>query len=46
MIQEFIAAVRQNREPSVTGLDGYRAVELAMAAYDSIKTGQPVKLQE
>ena len=46
MIQEFVAAIRQNREPGVTGLDGYRAVEIAMAAYESIRTGQPVKLQE
>jgi predicted dehydrogenase len=45
MVSEFVAAIRQNRAPSVTGLDGYRAIEIALAAYQSIKTGQPVKLQ-
>jgi len=44
MISEFITAIRQDRIPSVTGLDGYRAVEIALAAYQSVKTGQPVKL--
>lgn len=45
MVSEFIASIRQNRPPVVTGLDGYRAVEIALAAYQSIDTGQPVKLQ-
>ncbi|MCE1255408.1 MAG: Gfo/Idh/MocA family oxidoreductase [Anaerolineae bacterium] len=44
MVKEFITAIKQNRAPLVTGLDGYKAVEIALAAYQSAQTGQPVKL--
>jgi predicted dehydrogenase len=44
MIDEFIACIRENRVPCVDGMDGYRAVEVALAAYESDRTGQPVKL--
>ncbi len=44
MIEEFVAAIREGRPPAVTGEDGYRAVEVAMAAYRSAETGHPVKL--
>ncbi len=44
MVKEFVAAVEQHRAPLVTGLDGYKAVEIALAAYESAQTGQPVKL--
>lgn len=45
MISEFIAAIRDGREPKVTGVDGLRAVEVVIAAYDSARTGQPVQIQ-
>lgn len=44
MINEFIAAIRENRQPAVTGYDGYKAVEIALAVYRSAESGQPVKL--
>lgn len=44
MITEFVNAIRENRAPAVTGLDGLRAVEVALAAYESDRLGQPVKL--
>lgn len=44
MINEFAAAIREQRTPLVTGEDGYRALEVALAAYKSIESGQPVKL--
>jgi predicted dehydrogenase len=44
MVNEFAAAIRENREPLVTGYDGYKAVEIALAAYRSIESGQPVSL--
>ena len=44
MIDEFVAAIREEREPRVTGLDGYRAVEVVLAAYESAAIGQPVRL--
>ena len=43
MIDEFAAAIREEREPCVTGLDGHRAVEIVAAAYESARTGQPVR---
>ena len=44
MIGEFITAIRDDRPPCVTGLDGLRAVEAVVAAYELIQTGQPVVL--
>lgn len=44
MLQEFINAVHEGREPLVTGYDGLKAVEVAMAAYKAAETGKPVKL--
>jgi predicted dehydrogenase len=44
MLEEFVAAIREQRPPAVTGEDGYRAIEVALAAYQSAATGQPVKL--
>lgn len=44
MLADFVAAIRDDRPPFVTGLDGYRAVEIALAAYQSAATGQPVRL--
>jgi predicted dehydrogenase len=35
MIAEFLAAVKENREPLVTGEDGLAALEVALKAYDS-----------
>ena len=44
MLEEFVAAIREDRPPSVSGLDGYRALEVAHAAYASAQSGQPVRL--
>ncbi len=44
MVRDFIQAIRENRPPRVTGMDGYRATEVALAAYESDKLGQPVRL--
>jgi predicted dehydrogenase len=44
MINEFVSAVREDRPPAVTGLDGFKAVEVTAAAYESAKTNQPVIL--
>lgn len=45
MLEEFVAAIREQRPPKVTGEDGYRAVEIALAAYESAELGQPVRLR-
>lgn len=44
MIEEFVAAIREDRAPAITGEDGLKAVEVVIAAYQSAETGQPVKL--
>jgi len=44
MIAEFVAAIAQDRAPAVTGYDGYKAVEVALAAYRSAQLGEPVRL--
>ncbi len=45
MVSEFVAAIRENRSPRVTGVDGLRAVEATLAAYESVRTGQTVQIQ-
>lgn len=44
MMNEFAASIRENRAPSVTGYDGYKALEIALAAYRSAETGAPVSI--
>ncbi len=44
MLSEFIAAVREQRLPAVTGEDGLRAAQIVTAAYESAASGQPVKI--
>ena len=44
MIDHFAAAVRGEAEVLVTGADGLRATEIALAAYRSAAAGQPVAL--
>lgn len=44
MIAEFIASIRENRAPSVTGEDGLKAVAVTLAAYESAQAHQTVTL--
>lgn len=44
MINEFVASIRERREPSVTWNDGYQALRVALACYQSAESGQPVAL--
>ncbi len=43
-LQDFIDAIREDRDPMVTGEDGRPAVEIILAVYESARTGQPVRL--
>jgi len=45
MINEFVQAIHEQREPRVTGEDGLQAVRVVEAAYRSLETGQPVKIE-
>lgn len=44
LIKDFAASVAEDRPVSITGDDGMKAVEVALAAYKSRDTGAPVKL--
>lgn len=47
MVSEFVSAICEGREPSVTGVDGLRAVEVVAAAYDfARKAVSQLKVQE
>jgi len=43
-LTDFLGAISERREPLVTGSYGLIAVEVAVAALESLKTGQSVKL--
>jgi predicted dehydrogenase len=42
LLDGFVAAVRAGTDPPVTGEDGVRALEVALAAYESARRGRPV----
>lgn len=44
MINEFVASIREKREPSITWKDGYEALRVALACYESATIGQPVRI--
>ncbi|MGC8991922.1 MAG: Gfo/Idh/MocA family oxidoreductase, partial [Verrucomicrobiia bacterium] len=45
-LEDFVECIRHDRLPSVTGQDGQRAVEAVLAVNTSIRTGQPVVIQQ
>ena len=45
MVSDFVAAIREQRPPRVTGVDGLRAVEATLAAYESVRTGKTVHVK-
>jgi predicted dehydrogenase len=44
LVQDFVEAVDAKRDPSVTGIDGLRAVEVTVAALKSVQSGRMVKV--
>ena len=46
MINDFITAVRESRPPCSSGVDGLKALEVTLAAYQSAKTAQAVRIEE
>jgi len=42
-LQDFVDAIREDREPAVTAEEGRKAVEIIMAIYESGRTGQPIR---
>jgi myo-inositol 2-dehydrogenase/D-chiro-inositol 1-dehydrogenase len=45
-LDEFVAAVREGRAPSVTGRDARRALTLALASIRSVETGSTVRVAD
>lgn len=46
MIEDFVRAIEEEREPRATGLDGLRALEVVLAAYRSVAEKRPVRVEE
>jgi predicted dehydrogenase len=44
MLGEFLAAIRDRRQPSPGARDGLASLEIVMAGYESVRTGQPVRI--
>ena len=44
LIQEFVNAVEEHRQPFVTGEDGLRAVEITIAAYRSAASAKKIRV--
>lgn len=45
MIDEFVASIREDREPSVGWRDGFESLRVALACYASAERGEPVALE-
>lgn len=44
LIKDFVECVEQHRQPSITGKDGLKALEVALAAYESAKIKKAIQL--
>jgi predicted dehydrogenase len=44
MLEEFLASIRERREPAINWQDGYEALRVALAVYDSAQEKNPVRL--
>lgn len=45
LVEDFISSVRNGRDPSITGEDGIKALSVAIAAYNSSKKQEPIKVK-
>ncbi|GGM62187.1 Gfo/Idh/MocA family protein [Microbacterium saperdae] len=43
-IEDFVAAIREGREPAVTGAQALRSLQIVEAVYVSARSGEPVRL--
>ncbi|MEF3313513.1 Gfo/Idh/MocA family oxidoreductase [Paenibacillus sp. GYB004] len=44
MVKSFVDALIEGKASPISGEDGLRSAEVALAGYESVKSGQPVKL--
>ena len=45
LIQDFVKAIREDREPFINGEEGRKSLQLILSIYESARTGKPVKLR-
>ncbi|WP_134682608.1 Gfo/Idh/MocA family protein [Brevibacillus migulae] len=46
LVHDFLDSVRKNEQPKITGEDGLRALEVALAAYQSARELEPVRIEK
>lgn len=46
LIVDFVTMITEDREPSITGFDGLKAMEVALAAYESARLKRPVAINK
>ena len=46
VVQDFVTAIREGREPEVPGREARAAVDIVLAAYESAETGERVRVDE
>jgi predicted dehydrogenase len=46
LIGDFIESIKDERNPSISGLDGLKALEVALAAYKSSRQKEPIQLSQ
>ncbi|MFW5986047.1 MAG: Gfo/Idh/MocA family protein [Halanaerobiales bacterium] len=46
IIQDFVEAVQEDRDPMITGESARKAVDIILAIYESARTGQEIKVDE
>jgi predicted dehydrogenase len=44
LMRDFVAMIVEGRAPSISGRDGLKALEVALAAYRSADSGEPVRM--
>lgn len=45
LVNDFLKCVRDDTPPPISGLDGWKASQVALAGYESVRTGKPVVLE-
>lgn len=44
LVKDFVTAMKENKPVAITGEDGFKSTQVALAAYESIRQGTTVKL--
>jgi len=44
MVVAFVEAILEGKAVPISGTDGLRSAEVALAGYESVKLGQPVSI--